>query len=107
MTDILRILIAPLVWLASFSAIYGLHGVACAYGWAETDLWGIPLLRIVLWAAWLGAIAAQSLILAGLYSQRFASPSGFARGVSKMTGWTGLVAALWSLFPVVVTSSCQ
>jgi hypothetical protein len=107
MTDILRILIAPLVWLASFSAVYGLHGMACAFGWAETGVWGIPLLRLVLTAAWLGAIAAQGLILTGLYSQRFASPSGFVRGVSKMTGWTGLVAALWSLFPVVMTSSCQ
>ncbi len=107
MTDIVRILIAPLVWLASFSAVYGLHGLACAFGWNETALWGIPLLRLVLTAGWLGAIAVQGVILAGLYSQRFASPSGFVRGVSLMTGWTGLVATLWSIFPVVATSSCQ
>jgi hypothetical protein len=107
MTDIVRIMIAPLIWLAAFSAVYGLHGMACAFGWAETGLWGVSLLRLVLTAGWLSAIAVQGLILAALYSHRFASPSPFVRGVSLMTGWTGFVATLWSLFPVVATSSCQ
>ncbi len=107
MTDILRILIAPLTWLGSFSAVYGLHGAACAFGWAESSVSGISLLRLVLSSAWLCAIALQVAILAGLHSRRFASPFRFVRGVSRMMGWVGLIATLWSLFPVAATSSCQ
>lgn len=107
MTDLVRILIGPLAWLASFSAVYGLHGVACGFGWAGVEVWGLTLLRLALAAAWIAAIALTGVILAGLYSRRFASSSGFVRGVSRMTGWVGLVATLWSLFPVVATSSCQ
>lgn len=107
MIDLLRILVGPLAWLASFSAVYGLHGIACAFGWAETGIWGLPLLRLALLAGWLAAIAIQAVILAGLYSRRLGSPSAFVRGVSKGTGWVGLFATLWSLFPVAATSSCQ
>lgn len=107
MMDLARILIGLFAWLGAFSAVYGLHGIACGFGWAEIDIWGISLLRLALTAAWLAAIALLAVILAGLYSRRFGSSSGFVRGVSITTGWVGLVATLWSLFPVVATSSCQ
>ena len=107
MMDMVRILIAPTAWLAAFSAVYGLHGVACSFGWAEIGLWGFSLMRIALTAAWLASIALLALILAGLYAPRFASRSGLVRRVSKGTGWVGLVATIWSLFPVVATSTCQ
>ena len=107
MTDLARILIGPLAWLAAFSAVYGLHGVACSFGWAAVDARGFSLMRLALVAAWLVAIAAQGVILACLHGRRFGSPSGFVRGVSTTTGWVGLVATVWSLFPVVATSACQ
>ena len=106
MSDVVRILIGPLLWLAAFSAIYGLQGLACAYGWSDTGFGGISLLRLILSAAWLCAITAQVVVVFGLYSQRLASPSGFVRGVSQTTAWVGLVATLWSLFPVVAITSC-
>jgi hypothetical protein len=106
MRDVVRILGGPLVWLAAFSAVYGLHGVACAYGWGEVGVAGTSLLRVALVGAWFCAIAAQVAVLAGLYSRRLGSPSGFVRGVSRMTAWVGLVSTLWSLFPVATTSSC-
>ena len=52
MSDILRILVAPLAWLASFSAVYGIHGLACALGWPGIGLPGLSLFRVVLLAAW-------------------------------------------------------
>jgi hypothetical protein len=106
MTDVLRILIGPLAWLGWFSAIYGLHGIACSFEWGRVDVWGLSLLRLVLTAAWIAAILVQFVILAGLYSRRFGSPSVFIRRVSRITGWVGLVSTIWSLFPVVATSSC-
>lgn len=107
MMDLVRILVGPLAWLGAFSGVYGLHGVACSFGWAGAELWGLSLFRFALTAAWVAAILLLGAILAGLYSRRFASPSGFVRNVSRTTGWVGLVATLWSLFPVVATSSCQ
>jgi hypothetical protein len=107
MTEIVRILIGPLAWLGAFSAVYALHGVACAFGWGGVDLWGQSLLRVALSAAWAAAILVLGVILVGLHSRRMGSRSRFVRGVSTMTGWVGLVATVWTLFPVVVASSCQ
>lgn len=106
MKDMVRILIGPTAWLAAFSAVYGLHGIACSFGWAEVELWGFSLMRVALAAAWLASIVVLALILAGLYLPRFASRSSFVQSVSKLTGWVGLVATIWSLFPVVATSTC-
>lgn len=107
MIDVLRIMIGPLAWLASFSAVYGLHGIGCGFGWGEISVRSVSFFRLALVAAWLGAVAVQIVVLSGLHSRRFASSSEFVRGVSKATGWVGLVATLWSLFPVAVISSCD
>ena len=107
MIDLLRILIAPLVWLASFSAVYGLHGIGCSLGWTEIDLLFLSLFRIVLLAAWAGAVLLQIALVVALHSRRFSSDSPFVRRTSIATGWVGLVAALWTLSPVATTSSCS
>lgn len=105
MTDIARILIGPLVWLFAFSAVYGLHGIVCGLGWGGDEMLGFPLLRLVLVIAWLIAIGVQVVVLLGVYS-RLGSPSDLVREVSRLTAWVGLVATLWSMMPVAVTSSC-
>lgn len=106
MTDILRILIAPLVWLAAFSAVYGLHGVICGHA-VTGAAFGLPLPRVLLVSAYAIAVLLQMALLAALYHPRFASPSDLIRFVSHATGWVGLVATGWSLFPVVMTSYCM
>ncbi|WP_185803166.1 hypothetical protein [Pontivivens nitratireducens] len=105
MKDILRILIAPLTWLAAFSAIYGLHGVLCASGISGQTL-GISWVRLILMGAYILVILGQIALVAVLYHPKFASRSSFVRFVSHATGWVGLVAAIWSLAPVVMTSHC-
>lgn len=105
MTDILRILVAPLLWLASFSAVYGLHGVLCGHDLADVD--SLPLRRAILVGAFGCVLALQTTILIGLHLRRFASPSNFVRFVSRATGWVGLIAAAWSLMPVLATSVCH
>jgi len=101
MKDLFRILIAPLIWFAAFCAVYGLHGVICGTGLSGV-MFGLPLARVMLVAAYGGAIAVQALLLLVLYRHSDASP--LVRFVSRATGWVGLVATIWSLFPVVVTS---
>ncbi len=105
MTDLMRILTAPLVWLAAFSAVYGLHGLICGHGIGGMAF-GLPLPRVLMVAAYALAILSQLALLAALYQPRLASPSGFVRFVSLATGWVGLVATVWSLFPVVMTTYC-
>lgn len=105
MTDVLRILIAPLLWLAAFSAVYGLHGVLCGHG-VEGAIFGLPLPRVLLVTAYAFAILLQMALLKALYHPRYASTSGFVRFVSHATAWVGLVATGWSLLPVVMTSYC-
>lgn len=102
MIDLLRILIGPLVWLAAFSGVYGLHGLICGHG--IDTVAGLP--RLLLVGAYLATIVMQGVVLAALYAPRFASASSFVRPVSQGTAWVGLVASIWSLFPTVVTTYC-
>lgn len=106
MTDVLRILIAPLVWLAAFSAVYGVHGVICGQG---IDAMGLApwVPRALLVGAFVLTLLCQIGVLVALYAPRFASPSPFVRFVSQVTGWVGLVAAVWTLFPTTVTTYCM
>jgi len=105
MTNVLRILIAPLVWLAAFSAIYGLHGLLCGQNIAGA-VFGLPLPRVLLVTAYFLAIVLQGALLVALYRSRFGAPSSLMRFVSHATGWAGLVITIWSLFPIVATSYC-
>jgi hypothetical protein len=106
MSDLLRILIAPLVWLALFSGVYGLHGLICGHG-IDGLLFGIvSLQRSLMVAAYGLAILVQAGLLAALYARRFASPSPFTGFVSRATGWVGLVATVWTLLPTVTTTYC-
>ena len=106
MIDVLRILAAPLAWLASFSAVYGLHGLGCALRWPEeVAMPWFPPFRGVLLAAWIAALLVQLALLMALRSDRFGSSSSFVRWTSIATGWVGLVAALWTLQPVATTTS--
>jgi len=96
MTDVLR-LFGPLVlWLASFSAVYGVQGIVCAQGWSNT-----PVLL-----AWGVAIALQAGLLTVLCSARYGMRHGVARRASLTLGTIGLFAVIWTLFPVVVLPAC-
>ncbi len=106
MKDIIRILIAPLVWLASFSVVYGLHGLICGHGIDGTILGLVSLPRALLAFAYGLAVLIQVGLVWGLHADRFGSSSPFVGFVSRATGWVGLVAAVWSLLPTVTTTYC-
>ena len=106
MKDILRIILAPLVWLVTFTLVYGLHGLLCGHDLTTAMIGEIPLARVLLVAAYVFSVLVQLALLAALYAPRFASGYSFVRFVSRATGWVGLVATLWTLFPVATTSYC-
>lgn len=106
MRELFRILLPLLLWLASFSAIYGLHGIGCAFDWTDVTLPALSLFRWALLAAWAGAILLQLLLLRAAAKPRSAPPRGFYRWVRLATAWTGLVATLWTLSPIALSTSC-
>ncbi|MBP1806824.1 hypothetical protein [Rubellimicrobium aerolatum] len=99
MSDILRLSVPLAAWLAGFSVVYGLQGLSCSRHWPE----GLAA-RPVLLSAWVLAVALQAALLWMLL--RNPSPSPFARAVSLALALTALLAALWTLMPVAVTSVC-
>lgn len=106
MIDILRILGGPLAWFAVFSAVYGLHGLICAHE-IEGDVFGVVALpRLLMVAAFLASTALLAGLVWVLHAPRFASDSAFVTFVSRVTGWVGLVAAVWTLSPTIVTTYC-
>lgn len=106
MRELLGILLPLLVWLASFSLIYGLHGLGCAYGWTDLTGLGISLFRWTLLVAWFAAILAQLLLLGAVRKQLSNQTSNFYRQVNLATAWSGLIATAWTLFPIAVSSTC-
>lgn len=98
MSAILRIALPLTLWLAGFSAVYGLHGLVCSGGWPG----GRPLLI----AGGAAVLALQLALLLALRSQRFGDPAPFVRRTSLLLAIVGLAATLWTLIPVAVTSTC-
>ena len=104
MKDILRLSVPLTLWIAAFSAVYGLEGVVCSrHGAGLAPGQG----RTVLVAAWLAAVAVQAGLLFGLRTPRFASPSRFVQGLSLSLAVVALVATIWTLFPVAVVGLCE
>ncbi len=94
-------LAGPTIWAAIFSAVYALHGVGCAMGWTEIDLVIGSLHRMAMASAWLVGILASVALLVHL-------PSGPAlpHWLPRAGAWVGIGATLFTLFPILVTSSC-
>ena len=99
MIEILRLSLPITLWLTGFSAVYGLQGLSCSRHWpTEFDT------RPILIAAWGIAILVQMLSLfAVLYAR---STSNFVQTTAVMLAALALIATVFTLMPVLVTSSC-
>ena len=106
MRDILRIVIAMLVWLALFSALYGLEGVGCASGWPQIGVNGASLFHAVMTMAFFVALLTLVVFPFALRSRLFRSASPFVGQISLILAIAALVAGAWTLFPAVAISGC-
>lgn len=105
MSDILRISIPITIWIAAFSAIYGVEGAVCSPHWGGAGL-NLRQGRLMLLGAWALAIAAQVVAIVVLRG-RFASPHPWTRRLSVLMAVVALVATIWGMAPIVLTSLCQ
>ena len=99
MNEILRLSLPITVWLMGLSAVYALQGLSCSRHWpADVEA------RLVLLAAWTVAIVLQLLILlAVVYAP---SRSRFVQTAAITLAATALVAAVWTMMPVLTASVC-
>jgi hypothetical protein len=105
MSDILRLTLPLTVWLASFSAVYGLHGFVCSARWIEVGL--SP--ETGRWALVLAAGSAATLQVALVFairSHRLAAVSGWVQRTSLSLSLVALVATVWTLLPTTATTTC-
>lgn len=105
MNDILRIAVPTSLWIAAFSAVYGLEGIICSGRWTAAGL-NLGQGRTALIAAWAVAVALQVVLLLALRMPRFASPQPWVQRVATILSFVGLVATIWSLMPAATTSLC-
>jgi hypothetical protein len=99
MREILRLSLPMTVWLIGFSAVYALQGLACSRHW-PTGYEPRPVLIV----AFAVAVMVQVLILIWVVSQP--SPSRHMQTATTALASTGIVAAIWTMMPVVAASVC-
>ncbi|WP_299360809.1 hypothetical protein [uncultured Paracoccus sp.] len=105
MMDILRISVPITVWIAAFSAVYGLEGIVCSDLWTAAGL-SLGQGRAALIASWAAAISLQVAMLVILRLPRCGSPLPWVQRLATILGFAALVATVWSLMPVATTSLC-
>ena len=105
MSDLLRLSVPLAAWLASFSAVYGLHGLVCSPRWAQAGL-GPEAGRTALLLAAGAALALQVALLLAIRHPRLRSRSPWVQGVSLSLAVVALVATGWTLMPTAAATAC-
>ena len=98
-----------LIWLAAFAFVYVFAALACAIGYADAMIVGLPIVPSVAAVTCIGAAASTVLLMrrgraiarrATSESQRFI---GF---VASMTGLLSLVALVLLAMPALLVRAC-
>lgn len=104
MAMVIRLLGGLTLWVAGFSALYGLHGLGCALGWGERWLGPVTWLGAALIACWLALVASGAMLLAMLYRNPGNDPT--LRRIVLVGGWAGLAGLAWMGAPVLLPAHC-
>lgn len=96
-----RVLAGPVLWAVLFSAVYALHGAGCHLGWTNRPVGFTDLHHLAMWTAWALGLALHAVLVVTM-----PAGEGSPRWIITAGAWIGLVASLFTLFPVLVTSTC-
>lgn len=105
MRSLLRLALPLTLWLASFSAIYGLGGLLCSSRWSPVadDTTRLTLLAL----AAMAAVVLQAGLVLALRSPRWQDPDTALRRASLVLAVAALVSTIWTLLPPLLTThSC-
>ncbi|MCV0383956.1 MAG: hypothetical protein K5799_10955 [Erythrobacter sp.] len=90
------------LWAAAFVVLYSLHGLGCALGWAQVEMFGITRAKAILLGSWIVLIAAQLVLLVWLLRRRETQLDRIGIAI----GWIGLAATIVTGVPILAISSC-
>ncbi|MBA3596943.1 MAG: hypothetical protein H0W40_06145 [Methylibium sp.] len=97
-----------IVWALHFFGLYVLVAAGCTAGWAELPLLGTSLLRVLLIATSLLAMAWITWLL--LRAHRGLPPRG-SRGLlaaaASGSAWLALVGVVWASAPALMLPMCS
>ena len=103
-----------LVWAIHFMIIYGFTAIACAKGFAITNVFGLGIIPLVIAAvtllAWVTAGAVLGSAIAGSIPPRSArfneATEDFLRYTAALIAMLSLVATAWNALPILVFTPC-
>jgi hypothetical protein len=98
-TALLRLSLPLSVWIVGFCAVYALQGYGCSRHWPA----GLDP-RLFLIGAGGAFVLVQALAMLAVLARP--SPSRFVQGVATALALTALVAAVWTMAPVLVIPAC-
>ena len=101
MGTVIRIALPLTMWLAAFSAVYGLNG------WLCTTAISTATGRTMVVAAVLLAIAMQAGLIWWLRRSDWAVPGPALRHVALTLGVVALIGTVWTLVPGLMLSRCM
>ncbi|MCC5970576.1 MAG: hypothetical protein JJU15_11525 [Pararhodobacter sp.] len=101
MSWLMKSLLGPGVWGVCFSAVYGLHGLGCARGWSDLTIAPSSVHHFAMLGTWLAGIGACALLVIVL-----PRGGGMQNQLPRAGAWIGLGAVVFTLFPILVASSC-
>lgn len=98
-------LAGPTLWAVVFVAVYALHGAACA---GQLPPFEISAPESLGAGARMGLVSVWTLGVLGHVALLRALPAGPAlpQSMPRAGAWIGLVATAFTLFPVVIITSC-
>ncbi|MDP1618054.1 hypothetical protein [Phenylobacterium sp.] len=97
---------AFLIWSLAFIALYGVHGVACAAGWASVqNPWPLRLTLIGLWLVMTSAAAAFAL-WTWKRPIKDQAAQGFLRTATLAVAVIGAVSTAWLGAPLFLVRVC-
>lgn len=103
------------VWAGGFVAIYAALSIGCEYGWHQMELVaGVTVQRTILVILFLGTVAATGLVAwlawrrwtAARRRDQTEAPARFLEWAAVASSLTAIAAAIVSLAPSVVLTSC-
>jgi hypothetical protein len=113
-------LLAPVLWMVYFVAVYSLQGAGCAAGLDSVGAAGVNVLRIAL--ALLTAAVSLGIVVSGLWSFRawrdllrrledeenvLHTRSAFLAYGALLHSGLFLIATLWSGIPILMLDACD
>lgn len=124
--SLFSLIVGPMVWVAHFLTVYITAAIACAHGFFEDELFGIPIVLLIGGGATLVAIAliVDALIISVRRwrgrpfdgeieplpphdSNDVASRRRFMAYAGVLLSGISLIATVWESLPLIFFASCR